>query len=275
MSLNVLTTANIFTKIEILENHAASILNNNSTAEALFVPDKISRDIEVLGPKLHPDKKGLSQKEGHARMLHDLASIELQAMELALRTLIEYDQILESEFPRPIKEEFQNELYDLTLSEGRHLKLCLEGIEKLGFKWGDWPVHTALWDAVSKSDSLLDRILIVNRYLEGSGLDAGDTMIRRLNGVTDWGALGILKIINAEEVDHVLFGTNWYHQLCRLQNLDPENDFKERVRKLRNILPKRVEKINIDLRKKAGFTDFEIEVCEDLRQSYLIPRSLQ
>ena len=121
-----------------------------------------------------PAKKGLSFKEGQARLLHDLASIELQAMELCLRSLYEYPDA-------PVA--FREQLATIALGEGNHLQLCLNGIETLGFAWGDWPVHVALWHSTANSDSLLDRILIVHRYLEGSGLDAGDTLLRRLSGV--------------------------------------------------------------------------------------------
>lgn len=274
MGGNVFLEDNIFKKLQLIQNHCDAALNARLNDKQKIVPVTIGRDIQVLEPKLHPDKKGFSLKEGQARMLHDLASIELQAMELALRTLVEFEQEFQQEEFKNYKNEFQNELYALTLSEAKHLQMCLEGIQSLGYNWGDWPVHTALWDTVSAEDSLLDRILIVHRYLEGSGLDAGDTIIRRLNGVHDWGALKIMKMINFEEIDHVQFGSQWYRKICITNHLDPEYDFKNRIQQLRHKLPKRVERLNLELRKKAGFTESEINVCEELRQSFLIPRSI-
>lgn len=215
-----------------------------------------ARNAQILTPGLLPPKKGLSYREGQARMLHDLASIELQAMELGLRTLNEYPQAPEG---------FRESLAEITLSEASHLKLCLDGIEKLGFKWGDWPIHNMLWHSVSGEDTLLDRILIVHRYLEGSGLDAGDTLLRRLDSVLESPLHSIAKTIVTEEVGHVEFGSTWYREICRKEKVDPAEDFPSRIEGLRYRLPKRIERISRELRLKAGFTDQEISYLEDLR----------
>lgn len=231
------------------------------TGQILEVPDYTARDIEVLDPKYHPKKSGLSSQEGRQRLLHDLASIELQALELALRTL--------AEFPEAPKE-FQEELVRLAISECEHLKLCIDGLKEEGGSWGDFPVHLALWKAVSTSDSLLDRILIVHRYLEGSGLDAGSHLVRRLEGIPQARLTeSIMRKINEEEVDHVLFGSHWYKKICHENHLDPDHDFSSRIAKLRQVLPKRIEPISISLREKSGFSISEIEVLQNLRESFL------
>lgn len=255
-----LEAPNVWEKIQKIEKSCAHLLNGGEAA----VPPLPGRDVRVLDSKLHPPKLGFSKAEGQARMLHDLASIELQAMELGLRTLIE--------FPGA-PERFREELAAVTISEGVHLRLCLEGIQDLGFQWGHWPVHCALWEAVSAEDSLLDRILIVHRYLEGSGLDAGSYLLQRLDGVE--GGKGTHKIvaqINREEIDHVDFGSRWYHRICQLEGVDASQDFPRRMEALRWQLPKRMEKINRELRRKAGFTEEEIHYCELYRESILPPQ---
>ncbi len=220
-------------------------------------PSVPGRDVRVLLPRMHPPKKGLSYRDGQARLLHDLASIELQAMELALRTL--------NEFP-DAPEGFREELAALTVSEAQHLTLCLDGIEKLGHRWGDWPVHTLLWQAVDADDSLLDRILIVHRYLEGSGLDAGDTLLKRLDAVLESPLHSITKTIFTEEIGHVEFGSRWYREICRLDKRDSQEDFPERMTKIRFKLPKRTERICREARLKSGFTIPEMEFLEKWRE---------
>jgi uncharacterized ferritin-like protein (DUF455 family) len=234
-----------------------------SNAQNCWVPLEPMRDLKVLHPKDHPPKKGFSTIEGQARMLHDLASIELQAMELCLRSLIEYPEAPEA---------FREELRTLTISESQHLSMCIEGIEALGFKWGDWPVHLALWKSVSSEDPLLDRILIVHRYLEASGLDAGHTLIKRLEGTSGKTTIqSIVKQINFDEIGHVEFGSRWYRQICSSEKIDPNDDFTLRMDSLRQRLPKRVEPLNYELRLKAGFSIEEIEYCENLRLDFLKP----
>ena len=253
----VFNEANVFNKIELLRRGADSILRLEKAVE---VPDLPAREVPVLDFKSHPPKKGFSTPEGQARMLHDLASIELQAMELGVRTLVEFPEA---------PQEFKEKLWAITLSESEHLQMCLTEIESLGFKWGDWPINCGLWTAVSKNDSLLDRVLIVHRYLEGSGLDAGDTLLRRLAGVDAVPVQKAVKIINTEEIGHVQFGNEWYLKLCNTQKLDPDRDFIERMNRLRGILPKRINPINRELRRKAGFNDAEIQYFENLRESFL------
>lgn len=247
----------VFQKIEVLRSNADLVLNSKNTVVAPSIP---ARDVEVLEFKAHPPKKGFSSPEGQARMLHDLASIELQAMELGLRTLAEFPEAPEA---------FKEELWRITLSESEHLEMCLTEIEAMGFKWGDWPVNCGLWTAVSPEDSLIDRVLIVHRYLEGSGLDAGDTLLRRLAGVEAVAVRKAVKIINTEEIGHVLFGSEWYVKLCHKEGIDPNEDFEQRMGKLRGVLPKRISPVNHELRKKSGFTDNEIRYLEKLRESFL------
>ncbi len=238
----------------------ARAMTGNDSNNGIASPVLPARDIEVIPVKFHPPKKGFSTAEGQARMLHDLANIELQAMELGIRSLYDFPDAPQA---------FREQLFAVVLSEADHLEMCLIELEKLGYSWGHWPVHTALWEATSVEDTLLDRILIVHRYLEGSGLDAGDTLIRRLKGVESKSVFAAVEIINREEVGHVLFGSEWYFNICRASGFDPNTDYPERMRKLKWVLPKRMEPLNHDLRKKAGFTESELQYLENLRLSFL------
>jgi uncharacterized ferritin-like protein (DUF455 family) len=226
--------------------HGALRTENRVPVTADFKP---GRDVAVVDVREVRNRKlKLSSNEGQARLLHDLANIELQAMELAVRTLLEFPEA---------PQEFREQLAEVALGESRHLTLCLDGIDHFGFHWGHWSAHLALWNAVDAGDSLLDRILIVHRYLEGSGLDAGDSILRRLIGVESKVARHAVELIVREEVDHVLFGSRWYHRLAQEQKIDVEKDFAERLARIAKTVPRR-EQIARDLRVKAGFTEFEI-----------------
>ncbi len=247
---------NIWEKLEVLPRTIDDLLGNRA---ALYtVPDEPGRDASVVTPSKQPDKKGLSFKEGQAHMLHNLASIELQAMELGLRTLIEFPEVHPN---------FREQLAAITLEEGKHLKLCLEGLEKLGFKWGDWPVHIQLWQSTSREDSIIDRVLIVHRYLEGSGLDAGETLLKRLHGIIEADLHKITKVIFEDEIGHVDFGTRWYKEFCAQEKIDPADHFGKRLEEFRWRLPRRIEKLGRESRIKAGFSESELEYLESLRKN--------
>lgn len=109
--------SSIYEKLNHLEGDLSDLLS--TTSAEISVPEIPARDALILPTKDHPKKLGLSLIEGQARALHDLASIELQAMELGLRTL--------AEFP-DANRDFRNQMADLTLNEGEHLKLCLKSL---------------------------------------------------------------------------------------------------------------------------------------------------
>ncbi len=238
------------------------ILHRLLLGDSQKIPDSPGRDVQILPIRDLPPKKGLASKEGQARLLHDLASIELQAMELCLRTL--------AEFPEA-PQEFREQLAVVAREEGYHLSLCLKGLDDLGFPWGSWPIHIGLWQSVSREDSLLDRILIVHRYLEGSGLDASDTLLRRLLGVNAKEALTAVQVICRDEVAHVRFGSHWYQKLIREQGGDPDRDFVTRLDRLFVRVPRRLEPIQKVIRQDAGFSDAEIIALEYLRSRWLNP----
>lgn len=251
----IFSEKNVFKKISLLRAGTSQILELNSDSK-LTIDYLPNRDAEVTHPRFHPPKPGFSTRSGQARMLHDLASIELQAMELGLRTLTEFSSA-------PV--EFKTELLNIVLSESTHLEMCLTEIEKLGHAWGDWPIHLALWRSTSNDDSLLDRILIVHRYLEGSGLDAGDTLFRRLELIDCTSVKKAVHQITHDEIGHVEFGSRWYRNFCKLENINPGTDYFSRMDRLLLTLPKRLEPLAVDLRIQAGFSGEEIQYLENLR----------
>ncbi len=253
---NPLLEVNVWKKIDAFHTQANEILR---APENFLIPSRPGREEEVLEIHKHPPKPGLASNLGRGRLLHDLASIELQAFELGVRTLIEFPDAPNG---------FREELLSVTLEEAKHLKLCLEGLDHLGFEFGHWPIHLSLWDAVSTGDDLMDRILIVHRYLEGSGLDASEIIFKRLSGVEDKVVKNVVKVIADEEIGHVRFGSDWYRKIAIENGIEPESDFEQRLLKVIHQIPRRLEPIEKNLRMKAGFSAAEIAALERLQAGF-------
>lgn len=251
MSASLLFEPSVVLKIKNIESELHQLLVSKGRSA---VPQLPAREIEVRKPSQLPDKKGLGTREGQARLLHDLANIELQAMELCVRTLIEFP-----EAPR----EFRNELAEIALDESRHLKLCLDGLEELNSYWGRWPIHLGLWSATHEEDDLIDRLLIVHRYLEGSGLDAGDRLLRHLVSTENSLIRKTVRLIHEEEFGHVQFGSTWFKRLASGQ--DPDEVFCSRMKRLEVRLPRRLEKMQLELRQSVGFTSTEVQYLQSLQ----------
>lgn len=255
---NVLSEHNVWEKLKKIQRDCHRV----STEVLNPIPENPGRDVEVRAIKDLPPKKGLSFKDGQGRLLHDLASIELQAMELGVRTLIEFPDA---------PEQFRDELRQITLEEAKHLELCLQALDELGQPWGTYPTHIGLWQSVSSADSLLDRILIVHRYLEGSGLDASDHLRMRLSGVSAGRIHKVVDVIATDEVRHVEFGSRWYREICNREKIDANQDFRPRLMSLIHRIPRRLEKINTPLRTQVGFSGEEIAVLNEVRDFWLNP----
>lgn len=252
--MTIFLEPNIFKKLESVEIE----LDRASVGITYEIPRQPARDASVLSPDQHPAKLGLSKVEGQARLLHDLANIELQALELSLRTWVEfYDDL-----------KYLNELDNyrqLILSEAEHCRLCLDEIHRLGFSWGQWPVHLALWNAVSKHDTILDRVFIVHRYLEGSGLDAGETLLRRLNGLHNTELKKLTRKIHSDEVDHVVLGGKIFEKISDGTNFSSDTLFRLCLERLHSRLPQRFEPINNKIRLQSGFSTNQIQTLEQYR----------
>ncbi len=248
----------------VIEAQLGSSFPNMPKKYASSVPDLPGRDADVLSIKLHPKKPGLATRDGQVRLLHDLGNIELQAMELAVRTLIEFPEA------PPL---FREELAEIALDEARHLSLCLDGIDELGSHWGALPVHTALWEAVfefertsesevARPGDLLGRVLLVHRYMEGSGLDAGARITEKLSGVDEPYvkiSREIVGTILREEIGHVSFGSRWYRELCRQREIDSDQHFRKHYPEILWHMP-RTERPAYAYRTQAGFSEPENEI---------------
>lgn len=227
--------------------------DNSATRVQLKIPKVPGRDVAlILDIKSHPQKPPLNSRLGQARMLHDLGNIELQAMELAVRTL--------AQFPEA-PPEFRRELAEIALEEARHFGLCLNALDELGSPWGSWPVHRSLWDVVTDGD-LLERVLIVHRYMEGAGLDAGSRLMERLTGVVAPLAKEVVGTILREEVGHVSFGSTWFRKICTSHRVDADAYFREAYPKILAAIP-RNEKPDFEIRRRAGFNQSEIDTIRD------------
>ena len=229
-------------------------------------PPSLPRNSQIMSTKQLGSKPGLQSPEGQARLLHDLGNIELQAMELAVRTLAEYPEA---------PAEFRDELAQVAIEESQHFLLCVRRLEDLGFRWGFRPVHQALWEAV-QSQSLLERVMLVHRHMEASGLDAGAAILNRLKGLRQPPAREVVERIVGDEVGHVQFGSRWFRRLAEASGKDPDACFAELFPCVLRRVP-RTERPKLELRAQAGFNPYELQVIDAVwsATNFKVPRASQ
>jgi len=135
-------------------------------------------------------------------------------------------------------------------------------LNELGFKYGDFPVHCGLFDAsVHTRGDILDRMAIIPRYYEASGLDVNPQIIKKLHNKRK--NLQVAKLIDAlniiykEEIDHVYKGDKWFRYLCNAPGEEERIYFE--ILERYNLLDKHRPHVNVDARKEAGFSCSEIK----------------
>ena len=187
--------------------------------------------------------------EGRAALLHAVAHIELNAVNLALDAVWRFPDM-------PVA--YYRDWLRVAAEEALHFTLLNEHLATLGHAYGDFAAHDGLWLMTERTaDDLTARMALVPRTLEARGLDATPPMQERLRRAGDLRAVAILDTILHDEVGHVAVGNHWYRWLCEREGLDPVAHYA--VLALRHHAPRLRGPFNLPARRAAGFTEAEID----------------
>ncbi len=193
-------------------------------------------------------QRGLGSAEGRAALIHAIAHIEFNAINLAWDAVYRF---------RGMPEDFYADWVDVADDEARHFSMLSERLAELGHCYGDFDAHNGLWEmAVVTADSCLKRMALVPRVLEARGLDVTPGMIERLRSVGDHATAEILEVILREEVAHVAAGSRWFAWCCAQSGVESESTFADLLDlHMRGSLR---GPFNTEARLSAGFSDAEL-----------------
>jgi len=199
----------------------------------------------LLPPRDMPKRRNFGSQAGRIALLHALAHIELNAIDLAWDILARFG---DPALPR----EFYDDWVGVAAEEAEHFALLAARLEGLGAAYGDLPAHDGLWEAAaSTAHDLLARLAVVPLVLEARGLDVTPEMILRLERAGDAPSAVLLRRIYHDEIGHVAVGLRWFEWLCRRRGLDPAVAFHDCVR--RHFTGALKPPFNIEARSAAGF----------------------
>ncbi len=186
--------------------------------------------------------------EGRAALIHAIAHIEFNAINLALDAAWRF-----ANMPR----EYYRDWLRVASEEALHFSLLREHLRTLGKDYGDFHAHDGLWAMTERTaGDIVARMALVPRTLEARGLDATPPMQARFARAGDARAVEILGIILRDEIGHVAIGNHWYRWLCARDGLDAEAHYPELVR--RHAAPRLRPPFNIAARRAAGFSEAEL-----------------
>ncbi|MCQ0986185.1 ferritin-like domain-containing protein [Jiella marina] len=178
---------------------------------------------ELVSPR-KLKRRSIHTEEGRIVLIHALAHIELNAIDLALDIVARFAQ---ETMPRS----FFDGWMTVALEEAKHFGLLSRRLQSLGSRYGAMPAHDGLWQAVeATSHDLSARLAVVPLILEARGLDVTPSMIEKLTEVGDLETAKILEIIYRDEKKHVAIGAKWFRFLCARRGENPAERFKLLVR---------------------------------------------
>ncbi|WP_428697185.1 ferritin-like domain-containing protein [Stappia sp.] len=190
------------------------------------MPDQPGRpDRPVLLPPRDMPKRAIGGEAGRIAMLHSLAHIELNAVDLTWDMVGRFAD-------RALPRSFFDDWVRVGLEEAKHFSLLRKRLDDLGSFYGALPAHHGLWEAAeSTGNDLGGRLAIIPLVLEARGLDITPPMIEKARARGDEASATILEIIYRDEKRHVAFGAKWFRFLCDLDRTDPERRFQDLVRR--------------------------------------------
>lgn len=199
-------------------------------------------------------KRGLGTVEGRAALIHALAHIEFNAINLAWDAVYRF---------RGLPREFYADWIRVADEEAYHFRLLRRRLRKLEYDYGDFPAHNGLWEMARKTAfDVMVRMALVPRVLEARGLDVTPGIMQRLVQAGDQETVAILEIILRDEIGHVEIGSRWFKYLCAQRGLDAQATFRQLIRdyfsgELRG-------PFHHAARRQAGFSDEEMAALERL-----------
>ncbi|MBN8610335.1 MAG: DUF455 family protein [Deltaproteobacteria bacterium] len=139
-----------------------------------------------------------------ALLLHVFLHHELQAAELFAWAMLTWVEV-----PRALRLGWLK----LAVDEARHMRLYARELERLGKRFGDFPVRDWFWERVPACESASSFLALVGVGFEGGNLDHGARFAQMLDDVGDHEAAAAERQVAHEEIAHVRFATQWLEKL--------------------------------------------------------------
>lgn len=203
-------------------------------------------------PRVDPrdlPRRGINTLEGRVALLHAVAHIEFSAIQLAWDHLYRF---------RGLPEGYYRDWLRVAAEEAEHFALVRQRLRELGADYGELPAHGGLWSIAEETAyDVAARMALVPRFMEARGLDVTPGMIERLRQAGDARSVEALERILHDEVGHVALGSRWFQWVCDQRGIDPEGEYFALVE--RHLRGQARGPFNLELRRRAGFSDRELE----------------
>lgn len=193
-------------------------------------------------------RRDVRTPEGRAALLHALAHIEFNAINLALDATWRF---------AGMPADYYRDWAGVAAEEAQHFALLQQRLASVGFAYGDFVAHDGLWEMARKTErDVLARLALVPRTLEARGLDASPAIGARLAAVGDAESAAVVARILRDEVGHVAIGNRWFRHVCAQRGEAPRTAYARLARE--HGAPRLRGPFNLEARRAAGFDEDEL-----------------
>lgn len=231
-------------------------LYHRDATEVLSVPDAGRPSApELVAPKDVASRR-LGSREGICAMLHAIAHIEFNAINLSLDAAYRFQNM---------PEDFYRDWIRVAKEEAYHFSLITQRLEALGSHYGAFNAHGGLWQAcVDTEHDVMVRMALVPRVMEARGLDVTPLIQKKLQQHGEARSARLLDIIYRDEQGHVAIGSHWFKHCCAERGLPYRETFAEL---LSNYLKATIKgPFNVEARLQAGFDDLELAMLAEIAE---------
>ena len=171
---------------------------------------------ELVHPRDVP-KRSFHSEQGRTRLVHAIAHIEFNAINLALDAVYRF---------RDMPLQYYSDWLRVAAEEALHFSLLNEYLNSNGSEYGAYTAHNGLWEMAVKTDhDVMVRMALVPRVLEARGLDVTPGMIEKLKLTGETELVEKLELIYRDEIGHVQTGSHWFNYLCEQRKIASEETF--------------------------------------------------
>lgn len=151
-----------------------------------------------------PSPGAFSETRSRGVAHHIMANHELQALEVMAWTLLAFPEA---------PADFRRGIVRIMADEQRHTRMHIERAARLGIRFGELAVNCYIWNKAMGFQSVLDYLAGLPLVFEGRNLDHTLEFAAAFAAAGDERSAALMRVIHADEIEHVRFGIEWLRRL--------------------------------------------------------------
>ena len=225
-------------------------------AETPLAPGRspeIAIETDAKRKKRVPPVEGMPDPSQRVRIVHSLMNHELQAVEMFAWAILRFPDA-----PRA----FRNGLLAILAEEQKHFDLYRVCLERLGARFGQWPLSGYFWSKAQCLDTPSRFVAAMCLTFESANLDHSLDLEAAAAAAGDDELARALRVVHEDELGHVRFGWKWLSAFKPDAQTTTEAYLENVVWPLRPVLA-RGPTLHRESRERAGLDAEFIDLLEE------------